>query len=514
MHNAHPINSAHQINDALKQFHITTNTIIALDEQSQITNDSREAKIGDVFCAVIGSQSDGRAFIPQALANNVALIIAECENEDIHSVIENLTTANGASILKINFYRLNEQLFDLASAFYNYPQNQLKLIGITGTNGKTSISQLTAKLLASLKNPCAIIGTNGAGLVDSLIEIENTTPGATELMAWLDKFSKQNISHVAMEVSSHALSQKRVSAQLFDIAVFSNLSRDHLDYHGTMENYADTKYQIFSHQADQIAIINGDDNQAKTWLNKWRNKQPVIVYGRTAAIAQYQAFAQASDIIHSKQGASFKLTTHLGEIAIDSPLLGDFNIDNLLAAIAVLMANNISLTEISTAVSELTPITGRMEAYYQEDLPTTVVDYAHTPDALKNALQACRQHCHGQLWVVFGCGGDRDTGKRPLMGAIAEQWADKIVITNDNPRKEKPESIINDILNGCENTDAITVEMDRQAAVQQTIKLANADDLVLLAGKGHENYIVIGEEKVSYDERALVKQLYMSETIL
>lgn len=514
MHNAHPINNVHPINDALTQFHITTNTTIVLDDQSLITNDSRHAKKGDVFCAVIGTQSDGRAFISQALASNVALIIAECDNEDIHGVIEYLTTADGTSILKINFYRLNEQLFDLASMFYNHPQNQLQLIGITGTNGKTSISQLTAKLLASLKMSCAIIGTNGAGLVDSLTEIENTTPGATELMAWLNQFDKQQISHVAMEVSSHALAQKRVNSELFDIAVFSNLSRDHLDFHGTMENYADTKYQIFSHQEDQIAIINGDDHQAKTWLNNWPSKQPVIVYGRTSVINQYQAYVKASEIVHSKHGASFKLQTHLGDIAIESPLLGDFNIDNLLASISVLIAKKISLPDISTAVAALTPITGRMEAYFQENRPTTVVDYAHTPDALKNAIQACRLHCHGQLWVVFGCGGDRDNGKRALMGEIAEQWADRIVITNDNPRTEKPQSIINDILSGIENTDDITIVLDREEAVQQTIKLANADDVVLLAGKGHENYIVIGDKKIAYDERALVKQLYMSETIL
>ncbi|GAA5139254.1 UDP-N-acetylmuramoyl-L-alanyl-D-glutamate--2,6-diaminopimelate ligase [Thalassotalea piscium] len=508
MHNSHPINNA------LTHFAITVAETIVLNATSKLVNDSRQLVMGDVFCAVIGSQINGRKFIPQALAQNVALIIAECESEQGHGEIETVTTANGSSILIINIFQLNQHLFDLASQFYNYPQRKLQLIGITGTNGKTSISQLTAKLLSTLNKPCAVIGTNGAGLVDALTEIENTTPGSTELVTWLKSFEQEKITHVAMEVSSHALAQKRVSGELFDIAVFSNLSRDHLDYHGTMESYAETKYQIFTQQADQIAIINGDDNQASKWLSNWPASQPVIVYGRSDLITQYVAYAKASDISHSQKGACFTLSTHLGEIEIQSPLLGDFNIDNLLAAIAVLMANNVRLTEVASAVSLLTPITGRMEAYFNKNAPTTVVDYAHTPDGLKNALQACRQHCKGQLWVVFGCGGDRDKGKRPLMGQVAQQMADKIVLTNDNPRTEQPQNIINDILAGCKNTAEITIELNRQLAVEQTIKSAKAGDVVLLAGKGHENYVVIGTEKVPYDERALVKQLYLSETLI
>ncbi|XQW84430.1 UDP-N-acetylmuramoyl-L-alanyl-D-glutamate--2,6-diaminopimelate ligase [Thalassotalea piscium] len=498
----------------LSQFGIVLNENISLPLNCQLVNDSRHLKTGDVFCAVLGSESDGRTFIPQALASNCALILAECETKAEHGAVQALLTANGHSILAISFYQLNQKLFNLASEFYHYPQNKLHLIGITGTNGKTSISQLIAKLFDSLNQSCAIIGTNGAGRIESLTEIENTTPGATELVAWLDKFSTENITHVAMEVSSHALAQKRVNGQLFHIAVFSNLSRDHLDYHGTMENYAQTKYQLFSQQAGQIAIINGDDLQGKSWLHTWSSPEKVIAYGQGDDIVKYPAYAHASDVEHSQHGAQFKLTTHLGEVAIKSPLLGSFNIDNLLAAIGVLMASNIALKDIAIAVSGISPITGRMETYHREGFPITVVDYAHTPDGLKNALLACRQHCHGQLWVIFGCGGNRDTGKRAIMGEIAEQLADNLVLTNDNPRNEVPESIIDDILAGCKNTDLITVEVNRQLAIEQTLKLAKADDIILLAGKGHENYIVIGNEKRPYDERAIVKQLYTSEAIL
>ena len=508
MFNTHPINSV------LAQFSIELPKPITLSTNSLIKNDSRIVEQGDVFCAVIGTESDGRNFINAALANNAGLVIAECESEAEHGDVQTLTCTNGASISQVSFFRLNQQLFELASAFYNYPQQRLSLIGITGTNGKTSISQLTANLLNALHNPCAVIGTNGAGLPNALTEITNTTPGATELLAWLNKFDQQKIAYVAMEVSSHGLSQKRVDAALFDVAVFSNLSRDHLDYHGTMENYAEAKYQLFTQKGNQTAVVNGDDQQAKTWLRNWPSAQPVIVYGRSYDIANHAAYVQATNIRHSKLGASFTLHTHLGDIEINSALLGDFNIDNLLAAIAVLLTQQATLVEIAAGVSTLMPITGRMEAYSHDNLATTVVDYAHTPDGLKNALQACRQHCQGQLWVVFGCGGDRDKGKRPLMGAVAEQWADRLVITNDNPRKEQPQSIADEILAGCKHAENITLELDRQQAVEQTIKLAKPNDVVLLAGKGHENYIIIGDEKRVYDERALVSQLYKSEATL
>jgi UDP-N-acetylmuramoyl-L-alanyl-D-glutamate--2,6-diaminopimelate ligase len=297
-------------------------------------------------------------------------------------------------------------------------------------------------------------------------------------------------------------------ADLLDIAVFTNLTRDHLDYHETMENYADAKYQIFSHNSAQVAIINGDDEQAKNWLTHWPNKQDVIVYGKAETISQYSAYLQATEIKTKASGVEFTLNTHLGQQKIESALIGDFNIENLLAAIAVLLSKNISLSDIALAVKLLTPIIGRMEAFNAPNKATAIVDYAHTPDALVSALHACRSHCHGELWVVFGCGGDRDKGKRPIMAQAAEDAADHVVFTTDNPRNEKAEDIIADMLAGCKNPEEITTLLDRESAILATLAKAKEDDIVLLAGKGHEEYITVGNEKIYYNEREFVKSIY------
>jgi UDP-N-acetylmuramoyl-L-alanyl-D-glutamate--2,6-diaminopimelate ligase len=346
-----------------------------------------------------------------------------------------------------------------------------------------------------------------------LTEINNTTPGATQLHQLLSDFTQKNVSHVAMEISSHALTQHRVTPQLIDVAVFTNLSRDHLDYHKTMANYADAKYQLFSHESSQIAVINGDDLQAKTWLNNWSSEEIVFVYGRSHNIKHFSHFVHASDIKHTCAGVTFLLDTHLGSIHINSPLMGDFNIDNLLAAIAVLLTQNYSLDNVNQAITKLQPIIGRMESFSLKGKPTAIVDYAHTPDALSNALIACRQHCLGELWVVFGCGGNRDKGKRSLMGEVAELHADHVVVTNDNPRHESANDIIDDILLGFKMPDKATVILDREAALMSTLALAKPDDMVLLAGKGHEDYIIIGNEKMSYNERQLVKKAYLNEAL-
>jgi UDP-N-acetylmuramoyl-L-alanyl-D-glutamate--2,6-diaminopimelate ligase len=377
-------------------------------------------------------------------------------------------------------------------------------------------------MLSEKHRPSAVIGTNGAGRLSKLTPITNTTPGATELHQFFHRFVADGLSHVAMEVSSHALCQKRVTAELFDIAVFTNLSRDHLDYHGTMSEYALAKKQLFTGESAQVAVLNYDDEQAKNWLENWPTQQSVWLYGRDDAISVKPFYVMAKDIKHHAQGVSFCLLSHLGQTEITSPLLGDFNVDNLLAAICVLLIEGIELSEINDLVEKAQAVAGRMEAFSQSDssLPTTVVDYAHTPDALEKALQACRQHCHGHLYVVFGCGGDRDKGKRALMAKAAEQHADGIVITNDNPRTEDAQSIANDILTGITTNKRgqVDVILDREQAVLTTLNKAKQGDIVLLAGKGHEGYIIMndgqgGTKKINYDERALVTDFYQQHNV-
>ena len=478
-----------------------------------LTNDTRQLNSGDVFCAVIGHIVDGRRYISSAINKGASLVLAECADESEHG---NIFFQQNVAV--VSFYQLNKKLFTLASEYYQTPQAKMTMIGITGTNGKTSTSQLLGQILTSFQKPCAIIGTNGAGMVNNLHTIENTTPSATDLVKLFDQFNKQKVTHLAMEVSSHALEQGRVNGNTFDIAVFTNLSRDHLDYHGSMADYAAAKRQLFINNDKQIAVLNGDDQQVNTWLAIWPdNQKNVWLYGRSDLVRNSSQFVSCHNIEHHSQGVSFTLNTHLGDIKIHSPLLGDFNIDNLLAVIAVLLIEGLTLADIAYKIMGVKAIAGRMEAFSAGALtpstaPTAVVDYAHTPDALEKALQACRQHCHGSLYLVFGCGGDRDKGKRVLMAQAAEKYADYLVITNDNPRSEAPMSIIDDILVGLTPRAKHKVIVDRKQAVLATLSEAKADDLVLLAGKGHEDYIILGKDKIDYNERQVVTDFFKQDS--
>ena len=481
---------------------------LANDKTANLINDTRALTPNDVFCAVIGTVCDGREFIEQALSAHCSMVLIETTSQTEHGQLNWLAGADGQSVPVLSYFQLNDKLFSVAKVFYGMPEHKLNIIGITGTNGKTSTSQIIANLLDECARNCAVIGTTGAGKLAQLQAIANTTPGATQLQQLLALFAEQKISDVAMEVSSHALSQKRVTTELFNTAVFTNLTRDHLDYHKTMTAYADAKYAIFSATSEQVAVLNGDDAQAQMWLENWPSAQAVVVYGCHNSVSDHARFAQAKQVKHHSTGVSFELHTEQGRCQIDSQLLGDFNVENLLAAIAVLMVENISLAAISQAVKNLSPIIGRMEAFTSENKPTAVVDYAHTPDALSSALDACRLHCHGKLWVVFGCGGDRDSGKRALMAQIAEQKADQIIVTNDNPRTEDPTVIAEAIIAGLSTTNNTLTILDREQAVLTALTQAGADDVVLCAGKGHEDYIIFGKEKQHYDERAVVRSFY------
>ena len=488
--------------------HFAINLELELTEQRrELVNDSREIKKHDIFCAVSGSQTQGQRFIDMAIANGCDLIIAECQSSHEHGEVKVVNYANRC-VKQIYFYQLSQKLYHLAEIFYQYPAKQLDLIGITGTNGKTSTSQLIAQLFTLIKQPCAVIGTNGAGLYQQLTVIKNTTPGPTELQQWLYRFKEDSAMNVAMEVSSHALTQQRVQGHLFDIAVFTNLSRDHLDYHGTMEDYAKAKKQLFTQDEHQFAILNGDDKQVKTWLANWQLTDKLWLYGCDQNLTNFPQYVQAKNISYQSSGISFEIHSHLGEIKVKTALLGRFNVYNLLAAVSVLLVKKIPQSMIEKAISLLTSVAGRMEVFAVHQKATTIVDYAHSPDALKELIYASRQHCQGQLAVLFGCGGDRDQGKRAQMGEIAEQLADKVVLSNDNPRSEQPESIIKDILAGCQQPEQITVELDRKKAVLELIHNSSAEDVILLAGKGHEKNIILADKVVDYNERAVVKSLY------
>ena len=503
----------------LAKFEIVIPSTVDLTHFSgDLHNDSRVVSEGDIFCAIIGHDQDGRQYIEQAISHGAKLVIVECTRVEEHGEVT--ISLLDKDVVMVKFYQLNQQLFTLTKFYYQMPQDHMSMIGITGTNGKTTTSQLLAQMLSLHDKACAIIGTNGAGGLENLSPIENTTPGACELHQLFSRFKDEKFSHVAMEVSSHALSQKRVQADLFDIALFTNLSRDHLDYHGTMASYGAAKKLIFTADKNQVAIVNFDDELVKEWLTSWPKEQVVWLYGRGEHISANKRFVSAKNINRHSHGVTFSLVSHLGSIEITSPLLGNFNIDNLLAAITVLLIEGVSVTDLPNLVQQVNGVAGRMEASRGVGLATAVVDYAHTPDALEKALQACRQHCSGELYVVFGCGGDRDRGKRPLMAEAAEKYADFLVVTNDNPRSEDERIIANDIVAGFTdpNSEKISVVLAREQAVLNTLTKAKAGDIVLLAGKGHEDYVVvpkhndngdiIGTQKLAYNERLIVKNFY------
>ncbi|MGL5006198.1 MAG: UDP-N-acetylmuramoyl-L-alanyl-D-glutamate--2,6-diaminopimelate ligase [Plesiomonas sp.] len=467
----------------------------------EMTLDSRTAAAGDLFIAVMGHKTDGRRYIPQAIAQGVAAIIAEAEGEASNGTIREV---HGVPVVYLT--ELNHRLSALAGRFYHQPSEKLTLVGITGTNGKTTTAQLLAQWSALLGERAAVMGTVGNGLLGQITPADNTTGSAVDVQHTLNDLCQQGATFAAMEVSSHGLVQERVAALKFAAAVFTNLSRDHLDYHGSMSNYADAKWRLFQMHHVEQAIINADDAIGREWLTQ-----------RPDAVAVSMTMPRRSDwggrwlqvtaVDYHNQGARIQLDSSWGSCEIESHLMGAFNVSNLALVFATLLALGYSLSDLVNTAAKLQPVCGRMEVFTAPARPTVLVDYAHTPDALEKALEAARLHCHGRLWCVFGCGGDRDRGKRPLMGAIAEQLADCVVITDDNPRTEEPQAIVADILTGLLNPASAQVIAGRAEAVTAVIMNARADDVVLIAGKGHEDYQIIGQRKFDYSDRETVARL-------
>lgn len=467
----------------------------------EMTLDSRVAAAGDLFVAIAGHQTDGRRYIPQAIAQGVAAVIAEADNEaDEGRIVE----MHGVPVIYLS--ALHQRLSALAGRFYHQPAAALTLIGVTGTNGKTTTSQLLAQWAQALGETGAVMGTVGNGLLGQVHPAENTTGSAVDVQQVLRDLLDRGATLAAMEVSSHGLVQHRVSALPFAAAVFTNLSRDHLDYHGDMANYEAAKWQLFSdHQVAQ-RIINADDEVGHRWLAQL--PQAVAVTMSDALPAGWQGrWLAAYDISYHDNGATIHFDSSWGGGVIESRLMGAFNVSNLLLALATLLALDFPLNALLATTNQLQPVCGRMEVFNAPGRPTVVVDYAHTPDALEKALAAARLHCAGKLWCVFGCGGDRDRGKRPLMGAIAEQLADRVVITDDNPRSEEPQAIVADILTGLVDAGLVQVVFGRAEAVTSAIMQAAEQDVVLVAGKGHEDYQLVGDRRLDYSDRITVARL-------
>ncbi|OZA53818.1 MAG: UDP-N-acetylmuramoyl-L-alanyl-D-glutamate--2,6-diaminopimelate ligase, partial [Methylophilales bacterium 39-45-7] len=393
---------------------------------------------------------------------------------------------------------LKEQVAEIAAEYYGHPTQKITMLGVTGTNGKTSVSQWLAQALTNLGQKTAVIGTIGNGFVDSQIAASNTTPDAVLLQQMLAGFVTQNAKAVAMEVSSHGLHQGRVNAVKFDVAVLTNLSRDHLDYHQTMEEYAAAKAQLFSWPSLRAAVVNADDAFGLSLLEKLQTQaKPVLTYGLHAGDVR------GADLQLLQHGLRMQVSTPQGDAILFAPVLGRFNAYNVLAVLSTLLALEISLTDAVAALANIKPVAGRMQQFGGDDKPLVVVDYAHTPDALDKVLATLREQVQGenQLICVFGCGGDRDAGKRPLMGEVAAKLADRVIVTSDNPRSEDPAQIIAQIEVGMHKPHL--TELDRAAAIQRAISEARAGDIVLLAGKGHEDYQEIQGLRTPFSDAAV-----------
>lgn len=469
-------------------------------EISNITLDSRKAEPGCLFCAIKGHKIDARKFIKQAIENGVTAILADADDKEF------INNKNDVQIIYLE--NLNSKLSQIAENFYNSPSKKLELVGITGTNGKTTISQLIAQWSHILGKKSATMGTIGNGIYGNLETAENTTGSALDIQQNLAEFAQQKAQTVSMEVSSHGLVQNRIKALNFKVGVFTNLTQDHLDYHKTMEEYFAAKALLFTSFGNKFNVINIDDSWGQKLCDLIADKNSIIAVScKQQNLEQnFKNYLYLKNVKHTNSGFEFSVKSNFGDCQnLKTKLIGQFNLSNILQAMATMFALNFKQDELVNSIEKLQPVIGRMEVFKKANSPTLIVDYAHTPDALEKALQAVAEHKPRQLWCIFGCGGDRDITKRPLMAQMAEKYADKVIVTNDNPRTENQDNIIKDVLIGIKN-DAEVIK-NRFSAIEFATNNANSNDIILIAGKGHEDYQIFGTEKVHYSDRESAQEI-------
>ena len=483
--------------------------------RSELRADSRAVEAGDIFVAMpgvlAGKSADGRSFMDQARARGAAAVLLEELGWSAHDV--------GVPVLAVR--DLRQKIGAIASAYYGNDEAGLRCIGVTGTNGKTSCSLWIAQLLNLAGTRCAVLGTLGNGFPgEDFVDAALTTPDAVALQCSVHRLTERGARALAMEVSSIGLEQDRVAGIGFEVALFTNLTRDHLDYHGTMAAYEAAKAQLFDWPTLTHAVINLDDEAGRRLFDRLaREARPGLqltaytMQGRTSAGA-HRTLA-AANLRATPAGMSFDLHGDGRVLPIITPLVGEFNVANLLGVIGVALACGIALEKIPAWVSQLTPPPGRMQCAGGKGAPLAVIDYAHTPDALEQALRALQPLAaarDGKLWAVFGAGGDRDRGKRATMGRVAAQLADSVVLTSDNPRTEEPTQILADIAAGIGSVRSYRSVVDRAQAIADAIRQADARDVVLVAGKGHESYQDIGGAKRPFSDEREVRSALAART--
>jgi len=503
---------------------------ICIDEittQSEVTGlclDSRQAKAGDLFIACPGSQQHGLTFAKKAVdAGAVAVVYELCTNDvDSLPVQQALQALLLAEVELIKIDNLRDKLGLIAARFYDFPSKSMHVIGITGTNGKTSCSLFLAQVLSEQAQKAAVIGTLGNGVFGKLSKTANTTPDAISVQSTLASMHDQGVRHVAMEVSSHGLEQGRVNEVIFNTAVFTNLSRDHLDYHGDMQRYAQSKQRLFKMQGLRTAVLNVDDECGREFLTALPEQVQSVAYSlanrsdeELSSIRQsimHLGCVKGSQVRFTEAGLQMHISSPWGDGELNCPIFARFNASNILAVLTTSLLAGIGLEDALFRISKLRSIPGRMQKLETgASHPDAIVDYAHTPDALRQALAATKEHYPAKVWCVFGCGGDRDKGKRPLMGAVAAQLADHIILTDDNPRTESSADIIADIKTGIHEHNSVHVEADRYKAITYALANAAKEDIVLIAGKGHEDYQLIGATSIPFSDEIVVRNFIAGE---
>lgn len=463
--------------------------------------DSRRVRPGGLFVAIKGFVHDGHEFVPDALSRGALAIVSEAE----------ISVPSGVTLVRVKDSR--EALALLSAQFYGWPARNLRMIGVTGTNGKTTTTNLIRRLLQAAGHRVGLIGTINNYVGDEVLPVERTTPESLDLQELLSRMVQAGCSHAVMEVSSHALELKRVLGCKYDVAVFTNLTQDHLDFHKTLEMYRNAKARLFenlgreigvgpglypSGGSGQTAVINLDDPSGRIMAERTRAR--VITYG-----VDRPADIRASSIKVGSQGVSYHLATPAGEANLELRLTGRFNVYNSMAAVGAALAEGVDLNTICTTLESIAGVAGRFEAVDLGQDFGVFVDYAHTPDGLENILQTAREFARGRILLVFGAGGDRDRTKRPIMGELAARYADFSIVTSDNPRSEDPEAILRDIEVGVrrviQDPGRYRLEVDREKAIEEAINMARKDDVVLIAGKGHETYQIFRDRTIRFDDR-------------
>lgn len=470
-----------------------------------LAHDSRMVKNGDVFVAFTGDQTHGLMHAVDAVKKGAVVVVWDggCENA------EEIVRTVSSQVVCLHCPNLKMMVGEIADRFYDHPSSKLNVIGVTGTDGKTSISHFIAQCLDDLSGRCGVMGTLGNGFIGALNATGLTTAPAINIHQSLFLMRDQGGSQAVMEVSSHGLDQGRVNAVSFDTAVLSNLTQDHLDYHHTLEEYAAAKKKLFFMPGLRAAVINLDDAFGRGLALECRQHLGVWGYSVCPDISDLKKYSNY--IVHARKieiienGYRLAVQTPKGSGNFTIGLLGSFNVTNVLATLATLLINGVSFEEAIKRLHVLHAVPGRMETIRVQDKPTVIIDYAHTPNALEWACKTVSEHFGGELWCVFGCGGDRDRSKRPLMAKAAEQFCNKIIITSDNPRHEDPQKIIDQIMQGFSEQGEVKVIVDRKQAIEYAINSSGKNDVVLLAGKGHESSQIVGDSYIAFSDSRVAK---------